>query len=373
MSATSKVPNHRTIGLLLLGGEHHILHLIPIASELELQANTDVVIFVTTEQEKEVCRNVLIALGARHTKINVLKTKFFVRLIYPKRSLALYNLKIWKSLDALIVAERTSTVLRYVSRRLPLFIHIPHGAGDGAKSYDSRIRHFDHVIVAGEKDKKRMIDLGLTRDETCHVTGYIKPYAVNCIQPIVPTIFENMKPTVLYNPHFNEDLSSWRGFGHDLLTAFSKSKDMNFIVAPHIKLFKNKLEDERKQIEAFSKFDNIHVDLGSSKSCDMSYTRCADIYIGDVSSQVYEFLSEPKPCIFITDQETQWQDNPDYAHWSYGPVCHSVEDVMQELERASKGMPNYAQVQSQGCLAAKGHPSWNPIKRAANVVAAILN
>jgi len=30
---------------------------------------------------------------------------------------------------------------------------------------------------------------------------------------------------------------------------------------------------------------------------DMTYTRLADVYLGDVSSQVYEFLREPRPCL----------------------------------------------------------------------------
>ena len=104
----------------------------------------------------------------------------------------------------------------------------------------------------------------------------------------------------------------------------------------------------------------------------MSYTRAADIYIGDVSSQVYEFLSEPKPCIFIGRPDTAWLDNPDYAHWSYGPVCHSATDVMTALSTAQADLPAYRQVQEQGCLAAKGEASWDPIKRASDVIVDLL-
>ena len=105
----------------------------------------------------------------------------------------------------------------------------------------------------------------------------------------------------------------------------------------------------------------------------MTYTRAADIYLGDVSSQVYEFLSEPKPCVFVTKPTTQWQGNPDYAHWLYGPVCHSVSDVMAALDRSMLDLPDYAQAQVEGRLAATGNPSWNPIRRAANAVVSILD
>lgn len=372
MSESHPASHQTRVGLLLVGGSHHILHLIPIALELERYSDINVEVFVASDVDAQACQSVLLSLGANRTQIRVLKTNLLAKRVSPKLGFLLSHLNVWKRLDALIVVERTSTILRYFSRRLPLFIHIPHGAGDRAKSYDRRIRHFDHVLVAGEKDKNRMIELGLVQDATCEVTGYIKPFAVKLIHPTFPRVFENTQPTVLYNPHFSEKLSSWEGFGFDLLQAFSKRPDMNFIVAPHIRLFKNQSDTVRKRIESFSKFKNIHIDLGSPNSSDMSYTRAADIYLGDVSSQVYEFLSEPKPCIFITKSTTQWQGNPDYAHWSYGPVCHSVSDVMTALTNAMTSLPRYAVAQAEGCLAAKGDPSWNPICRAADAVKSIL-
>ncbi len=362
----------KILGLLLLGGIHHIFHLIPVAAELEKNEQFSVKVFVTSSEEYDLCDKVLKALGATRTRIELLKIGPIGKWISPKLGFLLGHLKIWKNLDALIVAERTSTILRYVSKRLPPFIHIPHGAGDRAKSYDKRIKHFDHVLVAGEKDKSRMIELGIVRDDNCHVTGYIKPQAVKRMFPQSPKIFPNDSLTVLYNPHFDETLSSWLKFGRELLRAFADRADVNFIFAPHIRLFKSKNMTERKEIEAFAKFENIHIDLGSERSTDMSYTRAADIYLGDVSSQVYEFLSEPKPCIFLTDQGTQWQDNPDYAHWSYGPVCFDVKGVMTEINQATERLPDYVKAQIDGCLAAKGKPEWDPILRAAETVTEIV-
>ena len=369
-----RVPLERkTVGLLLVGGLHHILHLVPIAAELETRPHIDVEVFVASDDEAKACQSVLTSLGADRATIRLLKIPALAKRVSPKLGFLLSHLKIWNTLDALIVVERTSTILTYFSKKLPSFIHIPHGAGDRAKSYDPRIRHFDHVLVAGEKDKKRMIELNLVQDETCHVTGYIKPFAVKLIHPAVPVLFDNNLPTVLYNPHFSQDLSSWKTLGLDLLKAFSKKPDMNFIVAPHMRLFANQSGEARNRLEGFSKFENIHIDLGSSMSSDMTYTRTADIYLGDVSSQVYEFLSEPKPCVFVTKPTTQWQGNPDYAHWLYGPVCHSVSDVMAALDRSMLDLPDYAQAQVEGRLAATGNPSWNPIRRAANAVVSILD
>lgn len=372
MIGALKSSEQKTIGLLLVGGIHHILHLVPIASELEKDDRASVIVFVTNFAEQQACETVLEALGATRTQVVILEIGRVRKCISPKLAVLLSHLKIWTDLDALIVAERTSTILRFFSKRLPSFIHIPHGAGDRAKSYDPRIKHYDYVLVAGEKDKRRMIELDLVNDATCYVTGYIKSFAVKRMFSVKPKVFETDLPTVLYNPHFTKALSSWPEFGLELLSAFAKRTDMNFIFAPHIRLFSKQSEVGRVDVLAFDKFDNIHIDLGSERSTDMTYTRAADIYLGDVSSQVYEFLSEPKPCVFITKSDTQWENNPDYAHWAYGPVCHSVADVMEALDRAMLDLPEYAQVQVEGCRAATGDPSWDPISRASEAVKLIL-
>lgn len=372
METTSPELRRKTVGLMLLGGLHHILHLIPVASALETHAHIDVIIYVRKPHEIKACQEILDGLGATRTQIEIMKPNPLMSWIYPKRSLVLSNIKTWRTLDALMVAERTSTVLRRFFKDLPIFIHTRHGVGDRAKGFDPRIARFDYVMVAGPKDKGRMIELDLVTDENCFAIGYIKPFVVDLIHPEIPKFFKNDNPVVLYTPHFERSLSSWDGFGAELLEAFAKRKDMNFIIAPHMRLFAGKNAPSKAVFETLKNCENIHVDLGSQASTDMSYTRAADIYIGDVSSQVYEFLSKPKPCIFIGDEATEWQGNPDYAHWSYGPVCHSAADVMSALSTAEADLPSFTQAQEQGCLAAKGGFGWDPIQRASDVIVDLL-
>lgn len=362
----------KTIGLLLVGGHHHILHLVPIAAELSKFEGFNVIIFVMTDAERVFCAELLRKLGMENPDIRCLPSKGLLGRISPKLSFLLRHLKLWTSLDALLLVERTSTILRYFSKQLPPLIHIPHGAGDRAKSYDSRIRYFDYVLVAGEKDKARMIEERLVTEANCVVTGYIKPYAVRRISPDLPNFFNTPAPVVLYTPHFSKTLSSWPSFGPDLLEAFSKTPELNFIFAPHVRLFHGATEAEKTRIEAYGDFANIHVDLGSLHSSDMTYTRSADIYLGDVSSQIYEFLDRPKPSVFLCESHVQWRNNPDYASWRYGPVCHSVEDVMHALKRADQDHAQFEAVQIKGCRAAKGDPDWDPIQRAAQAVRSIL-
>ena len=304
--------------------------------------------------------------------IRIGRTNIICNNMSSKLTFLLCNLRILNNLDAIICVERTSTILRYFSKNLPLMIHIPHGAGDRAQSYDTRIRHFDHVLVAGDKDKARMLDLGLVSEDSCKVTGYIKPYAVQKMDNPLPVLFDNKRPTVLYNPHFCKKLSSWTPFGRELLEAFSRTPDFNFIFAPHMRLFAKAGKMLREHIESYAEFENIHIDLGSHNSVDMTYTRMADIYLGDVSSQVYEFLGQSKPCVFINHRNIEWKNNSDYAHWHYGAVNSSVTDVMTALKRAHDAHHLYKEKQISGCLSAKGDPSWDPIKRAAVMVQSIV-
>ncbi len=64
----------------------------------------------------------------------------------------------------------------------------------------------------------------------------------------------------------------------------------------------------------------------------MSYTLRADIYLGDASSQVYEFLVNPRPCLFLNSHEADWDKDPNYAHWHLGPVVASIEELSCRLD-----------------------------------------
>ena len=66
----------------------------------------------------------------------------------------------------------------------------------------------------------------------------------------------------------------------------------------------------------------------------MTYTLAADIYLGDVSSQVYEFLIAPRPCIFLDAQNRHWEHDPDFAFWKFGPVVRNITELDSALHTA---------------------------------------
>jgi hypothetical protein len=77
----------------------------------------------------------------------------------------------------------------------------------------------------------------------------------------------------------------------------------------------------------------------------MTYTEQASVYVGDVSSQVYEFLRRPRPCIFLNLDRIAWQGNENYAHWMLGQVVDRIEDLAPALARAQAIQPTFEAAQ----------------------------
>ena len=92
---------------------------------------------------------------------------------------------------------------------------------------------------------------------------------------------------------------------------------------------------------------NIHVDLGSAASTDMSYTQAADIYLGDVSSQIYEFLIQPRPCAFLNSHGLDHAHDPNFAHWATGPVMDDPSQLSATLAAATVAQSRFRDVQRQ--------------------------
>ena len=263
----------------------------------------------------------------------------------PARKILLYrdNLTFFASFDALVVSEKTSLILktRYGLSKLKI-IHTRHGAGDRAIGFDPESRHFDLSLVAGPKIAQRLIEkVGVAADKIV-ITGYPKfeRHGGNRMPNPFP---DPTRKTVLYSPHPSPRLSSWYSWGPALLEAFAQSCEFNLIFAPHVMLF-NRGWVATIAPPAFRRVppipdhirasDHILIDPGSARSTDMSYTNFADLYCGDVSSQIYEFLLTPRPVLHLDAHKTHWEDNPDYAHWHAGDVIQPGNDILAAVRRA---------------------------------------
>src|SRR3546814_18761951 len=77
----------------------------------------------------------------------------------------------------------------------------------------------------------------------------------------------------------------------------------------------------------------------------MSYTNSADIYLGDISSQVYEFIRQPKPCLFFNLDRIAWREHGGFAHWHLGQVVERLTDLPSSLRQASAVQPQFDMAQ----------------------------
>lgn len=222
-------------------------------------------------------------------------------------------------------------------RRMPGFasrlLLLKHGAGDREGGYRKRHADFDLTLVAGEKDRQRLIERGLCTAQTVAVGGYPKFE----LQAPRQSFFADDRPLLLYNPHFDPKLSSWITHGPAMLAALESLDGWNVIIAPHTKL-------ARRVPPIVSAAPHIRVDMGSRHSIDMSYTMSADVYLGDVSSQVYEFLIQPRPCIFL-NLGGHDASGEAFAHWRLGQVIDSPAALPAALARAADLQPGFVAAQ----------------------------
>lgn len=290
------------------------------------------------------------------------------------------NAALLDEFDALVVPEKTTLRLRthYGATRVKL-IHTRHGAGDRAVGFDPESRHFDLALLSGEKIRARLAALGAL-PERWAIVGYPKFDSVAATKPI-PRFFANERPTVLYNPHFSPHYSSWYDAGREILDFFRGSSEYNLIFAPHVMLFRRRLQLALEKLalrwvpgvpRAHYDCPNIRIDLGSGLSTDMTYTNAADVYLGDVSSQVCEFLARPRPCVFANPRRIAWQGDPSYAMWGLGAVFERASELPAALDAAIRGHAQLRSAQEAYVRETFDLGETPPSRRAAQAIYAFL-
>jgi CDP-glycerol glycerophosphotransferase (TagB/SpsB family) len=273
------------------------------------------------------------------------------RLMPVHRLARLYwNRKALFNAAMIVSTERTClTLKRHWRRRAgPKFAYIPHGSGDRNVAVHPALKDFDLCLVSGQKVVDQLVEAEVTTAAKCRVIGYAKFDILRGREP--EKFFDNDRPTFLYNPHFDPFMSSWFDHGPAILQYFYDRPDQyNLIFAPHVMLFvkavhislEYKITRRRPNVDPkFKAAPNIRIDTESERLFDMSYTLSADAYIGDVSSQIYEFLIRPRPCFFVdvhsggsggVSVATESSETPAYDFWRNGPVVTSAQALAEIL------------------------------------------
>ncbi len=363
---------------LFIGEPHHVFHALPIAAEMAA-AGQVVEVAVAGADHLRVVEQVALAYPGFAPHITLLGQKGFARWLrdkglfrHPRLPILLGALPFLRQFDAIVVPERTTTAIRHFLPRKTRLIFTPHGAGDRAIMLDPRDRHFDFVLVAGEKSEQRLLDAGTIEPGRYAVNGYVKLDLMPRLQAAREPLFANDRPTVLYAPHFKRELSSWDRFGRDIIAWFAAQDRYNLVVAPHIRLFAEASDADRAAVTGLAVPGKIAIDLESDRLFDMSYTSGADIYLGDVSSQVYEFLATPRPCLFLNAHRVRWEGDPDYLFWTLGDVVDDLADLPGALDAAPARHSLFADAQCERLAESIGGDPAGAARRGAEAIRRFL-
>lgn len=324
------------IGFIFLAQSHQIFHSLPVACALSKDfPDHEVTLLFRSPAQMQYIRFLASHYEADRLRYQSVAPPYPYSSNSPEKAgakspMLLWNLRTFARFDALVTPERTSLKLRKLGLRNTKFIHTTHGAGDDERDWDTRIRNFDLVLLPGAKRRDRLLQHGLLRPGHYCVSGYNKFDLVTRMKKQRVSSFGNGRKTVLYNPHHNKTYGSWNKLGKQVLEYFAQSDRFNLIFAPHVRM-----QDDgavtKEELAPYMGLDHILIDTGSSRSVDMSYSLEADIYLGDWSSQLYEFLLYPRPAIFLNPHHHEWRNKDQFRWWSLGKVAEDISQLHAAL------------------------------------------
>ncbi len=267
-----------------------------------------------------------------------------------------------------VCAEQTSLWLPTLLPLRTRFVKTAHGAGSMMARADRRRRAAALTLVPAEGEKRALAEHGVD-PATIRVTGYVKAAFRQRTRP--QALFAEPRPIILYTPHWQLRRSSWPAWGGEIVRLLAQQDRYNVILAPHQRLVETAPE-VREVLAAVAPLPHVHCDLDSFATVDGSYTAAADIYLGDTSSQVVEFLAELRPCIFLNPQRRDWAGDPSYAQWRCGQVLDRLDAVMPAIDAAAALQPDFAARQVAFAAASLGDTSGAAPRRAASLILDLL-
>ncbi|TVV72311.1 hypothetical protein [Sphingomonas solaris] len=367
------------VAFLFIGGAHQVFHLAPVAAALSREQPDLVVTCICADEETEAALvQVRAAMATERLRIaqvtppplTMLAARLFGRRAAGKGPLLAKLALRLRHARAIVVPERTSAALRWLGWRR-LLIHFRHGAGDRAPKSEKRLKAFDLIVVPGEKDVARAIEVQRVAPERVRSCGYVKlDYIAQTAADRPARLFGDDRPVVLYNPHFDAAISSL-GQAQAVLAAFAAQDRYNLVFAPHVRASEDMDEAEIAAWQALAVPGRIIVDLRSPRLIDMTYLRAADIYLGDMSSQLYEFIARPRPVAFLNTHGVAWQNDPRHAGWHLGAVTDDPADVVAAVDRAVATHPSRIAAQAAAVARSFGDPAGASLRGARIVADAI--
>jgi hypothetical protein len=364
------------IAFLFLGETLLIPHLYPIVEALSDEPGVAIDLWVSTTVHDLLLGGWIAALA--NPRIRIRRAPGYVTLpeagaganppLPAKLPMLARLLPRLLTADVVVCAEQTSL---WAPRLLPLpmaFVKTSHGVGSMSARDDARRRAASLTLTPSERERQTYLARGLPAERVV-ATGYVKSAFRRRGRP--KTLFPAARPTVLYTPHWQRHRSSWWDWGEAVVRDLARSVRYNLIFAPHQRLVRA-APQVREVAAAVAGLPNVHCDLDSFAMVDGSYTAAADIYLGDTSSQVVEFLMTPRPCVFLNPGRVVWREDESYAQWACGEVVEDMGQVVAALDRAAGAHAGFDAAQRAFAASSLGDTSGAAAGRAARQVLEVL-
>lgn len=353
---------------LLLGETLLVPHLFPIVEAFAAKApDVEVDVWVANAALEGLVRPLIVDMPSVRLK----RAPGFRRDARPPAKLAtlVRLLPHLARAPVVVCAEQTSL---WVPRLLPWlptrFVKTSHGVGSMSARDDPRRMAAYRTLVPSEQERGTYLARGMPPDRIV-ATGYVK--AAFRHRTAARSLFADDRQIVLYAPHWQPHRSSWPAWGRTVVELLADQFEWNVILAPHQRLVERD-PDVREVLARVSDLPHVHCDLDSFSMVDGSYTGVADVYLGDTSSQVMEFLMKPRPAVFLDPDARSWHDDPSYAMWRAGEVVTDAAEIMSALSRASELHPDYRPAQIELAARALGDVTGAGADRAADEVLRVL-
>ena len=346
--------NRDTVVFLFINGAHHVHHLIlPALYFAHIQDRYRTVLISGSRVNSAIIRKTWKTLDCPDCDFIELPKPLRYRIPNYKHKLFPPPYVHWKRIQKYIrhaaaVVSTSHEAKNYFQKYEitgPELIYKFHGAGTRDYSFEQGLNQFDLLLVPGVYYFERLVNQLTLDQKSVQIVGHPKFEWQDLMCAKQPILFNNNKPIFYYNPHWDMELSSFVNWSKPILHFFYKNKDYNLIFAPHPLL---KHFSKRKKIDFnYSDFqaENILVDLDGVYGIDGTYCDIADVYIGDVSGIVTEWISrKPRPCVFINAHSHDWIQDSSYESWNCGVVIENVSDLETVL-KSSLGKNKYVNLQ----------------------------
>lgn len=360
---------------------HHIHHLLGIVNEFsKLESDFDVQVHIADE--------LVFELLSESPYLDDIEIRDISMRLWPWRKnrfgsisyryIAKHDYRTLNNARGLVGSSFGTHRLSLFGIDQPKLIYTNHGTGDGEYGFGSGLRSMDMILVAGEKMRSQIenqpifrnglpfeiVEVGYPKFDFLNVDIFGKE--LNC-----PKIFENDKPVLLYNPHWMEELNSFNIFGSSLIKWVEKTGRYNMIVNPH-PLFWRFNRKNSKYLRNINNSKNVYVNQDKLIAADMSLMHTADVYVGDVSSSVYEWLKFDRPILFLNNGVEDWESNPHYSMWSFGPVASDVNEMKGILINLSEMEQDFVPLRKAAYLRTFNETPVSPSKFAAKSILKFL-